>query len=144
MKSIVFFLVVLCTLIIGSVSWESKASNVAVKQKAIAQFNRPVVLQGVTLQPGEYLFVHDDLAMQRGEACTRVYQGPAEVRSRLVVSFHCVHVERAKAERFTVRSVETAPGVTEVQEFQFAGDTAAHGVPTSIRAHVVPTSTIAP
>jgi hypothetical protein len=139
MKSVVFFLVVLCALIIGSVPWVSKASNATGKQQGITQFNRPVVLQGVTLQ-GEYLFVHDDAAMQRGEACTYVYKGTAPVRSRLVVSFHCVHVERTKAARFMIRSVETAAGIVEVREFQFAGDTAAHAVPTSVETHVVPTS----
>ena len=56
----------------------SKASNADRKQKAVAQFNEPVRLQGVLLK-GEYLFVHDDAAMRRGEACTFVYKGDAEI-----------------------------------------------------------------
>ena len=135
MKSVVFFLMVLCALIIGSVSWETKASNTARKQSAITHFDRPVVLQGVTLQ-GEYLFVHDDAAMQRGEACTYVYEGNAPIAKKLVVSFHCVPVQRSKVSHFTLRSLETSPGIIELQEFQFAGDTEGHGVPASIDPHV--------
>lgn len=134
MKSVAFFLMVLCALIIGSVSWETRASNTR-KQSAVTKFDQAVVLHGVTLK-GEYLFVHDDAAMQRGEACTYVYEGNAPIREKLVVSFHCVPTERAKAKQFIIRSVETAPGVTELQEFQFAGDTEGHAVPTSIDQHL--------
>ena len=135
MKSIALFVVVLCALIIGSVSWETKASNTARKQSAVINFNQAVVLHGVTLK-GEYLFVHDDAAMQRGEACTYVYEGNAPIPRKLVVSFHCVPVQRMKSKNFIVRSVETSAGITELQEYQFAGDTEAHAVPTSIDQHL--------
>jgi hypothetical protein len=130
MKILVFSFVLLCTLVFGSVSWESKASNATGKQRATVQFSNPVVLHGVTLK-GEYLFVHDDAAMQRGEDCTYVYEGRGEALNRLVISFHCIPVARAKADRFMVRSVTTPAGSTEVREFQFAGDTEAHGVPAA-------------
>src|SRR5678816_3971939 len=97
MKSVAFFLLVLCALIIGSVSWETRASNTR-KQSAVTNFDRAVVLHGVTLK-GEYLFVHDDAVMQRGEACTYVYEGNAPIPKKLVVSFHCVPIERAKAKQ---------------------------------------------
>jgi hypothetical protein len=135
MKSLAFFLVVLCALIIGSVSWETRASSEGRKQSAVTNFDRPVVLQGVTLK-GQYLFVHDDAAMQRGEACTFVYEGNAPLRNKLVLSFHCIPVQRAKANHFVLRAVETSPGVTELQEYQFSGDTEGHAVPTSIDQHV--------
>ncbi|HEX7334615.1 MAG TPA: hypothetical protein VF290_24150 [Pyrinomonadaceae bacterium] len=135
MKSVAFFVVVLCALIVGSVSWETRASNTVSKQSAVTHFNRAVVLHGVTLK-GEYLFVHDDAAMQRGAACTYVYEGNAAVPRKLVVSFHCIPVQRAKAKNFILRSVETAPGVIELQEFQFAGDTEGHAVPISIDQHL--------
>ena len=135
MKSIAFFVVVLCALIIGSVSWQTKAADTARKQSAVTNFDRAVVLHGVTLK-GEYLFVHDDAAMQRGEACTYVYEGNAPIPRNLVVSFHFVPVQRMKAKNFVVRSVETSPGLTELQEFQFAGDTEGHAVPTSIDQHL--------
>jgi hypothetical protein len=107
------------------------ANNVAKKDRATIQFNQPVKLMGITLQ-GTYLFVHDDLAMARGEACTFVYKGVADVPSKLVVSFHCAPAERAKVEHFTVRSEEAAPGLTEVKEFQFGGSTEAHLVPIAV------------
>ena len=135
MKSVAFFLVVLCALIIGSVSWETKASNTARKQSAVANFDRAVVVRGVTLK-GEYLFVHDDAAMQRGEACTYIYEGTSEIANKLVASFHCIPVQRAKAKHLILRSVETSPGIIELQEFQFGGDTEGHAVPTSIDQHI--------
>jgi hypothetical protein len=135
MKSLAFFVVVLCALIVGSVSWETRASNTVRKQSAVTTFNQAVVLHGVTLK-GEYLFVHDDAAMQRGEACTYVYEGNAPIPKKLVVSFHCVPVQRAKAKSFLLRSVVTPTGITELQEYQFAGDTEGHAVPTSIDQHL--------
>jgi hypothetical protein len=135
MKSIAFFVIILCALIIGSVSWETRAADAARKQSAVTNFERAVVLHGVTLK-GQYLFVHDDAAMHRGEACTYVYEGNAPVPNKLVVSFHCVPLPRARVKNFTLRSVETSPGVTELQEFQFANDTEAHAVPTSIDHHL--------
>jgi hypothetical protein len=129
MKSLIAISVVLCTLILGSVAFTSTAAPGLQKQRAVVQFDTPVTLQGVVLQ-GKYLFVHDDAAMSRGESCTFVYRGEAEVASKLVVSFHCIPVQRAKVNSFTTRSVETAPGIVELREFQFNGDTEAHGVPT--------------
>ena len=60
------------------------------------QFDRPVKLMGVTLK-GEYLFVHDDEAMSRGEACTFVYKGLTETPKKLITSFHCTPAARNTA-----------------------------------------------
>jgi hypothetical protein len=135
MKKLLFFFVLCALILAGSLAWESKASNESRKQKAVAQFDNPVVLQGVTLK-GQYLFVHDDAAMSRGEACTYVYKGTSESAKRLVVSFHCVHVDRTKTDRFILRSLETSPGVIQLREFQFAGDTAGHAVPGALEEHI--------
>jgi hypothetical protein len=135
MKRVALFVAVLCALIVGPVSWETNASNTIRKQSAVTTFDRAVVLHGVTLK-GEYLFVHDDAAMQRGEACTFVYEGTAAIPRKLVVSFHCVPVQRAKAKNFITRSIETSPGITELQEYQFSGDTEGHAVPTSFDHHL--------
>ena len=137
MKTLVFFSVVLCALILGSVSWTSTAATDVGKRKAVVEFTSPVTVQGVALK-GKYLFVHDDAAMNRGDACTYIYKGEAEARNKLVASFHCIHVERAKANSFIVRSRETAPGIVEILEFQFPGETAAHAVPFSVKTEVVP------
>lgn len=95
------------------------------------KFNQPVKLMGLTLK-GEYLFVHDDLAMARGEACTFVYKGVAEIPDKLVVSFHCTPAERDKVANFTVRTLMTSPGQYEVREFQFGGSTESHLVPMPV------------
>lgn len=137
MKTLVFGSVLLCTLIFGSVSWKSTAATDVQKRRAVTEFTTPVSVHGVVLK-GKYLFVHDETAMNRGDACTFIYKGEAEVRDNLVVSFHCIHVEREKAKNFVLRSSETAPGIVELTEFQFSGETAGHGVPTSGKTAVVP------
>ena len=137
MKPFVFVSVLLCALILGSVSWKSTAATNVEKRKAVAEFIDPVTIQGVVLQ-GKYLFVHDDAAMSRGNACSYIYRGEVEARDKLVVSFHCIHVERARAERFTLRSRVIAPGVIELTEFQFTGETAGHSVPLPPNTAVVP------
>ena len=76
MKSLLLFVTLVCAVVLTSTSFANDKSPAARKQKATAQFNQPVVVQGVTLK-GEYLFVHDDAAMARGEACTRIYKGNA-------------------------------------------------------------------
>ena len=129
MKSLLLFFALLGALTLSSsLLSTSTAANVGQKQSALTRFDQPVRLQGVVLK-GEYLFVHDNAAMMRGEACTFVYKGAAEVARNLVVSFHCIPSERTKAAYFRVRTVESSPGIFEVLDFQFAGDTEAHSVP---------------
>jgi len=137
MKILVFISVVLCALLLGSVSSNSTAATDGQKRRAVAEFDNPVTVHGVVLK-GKYLFVHDDAAMNRGDACTFIYKGEAEVRANLVTSFHCIHIERAKANNFIWRSREVVPGIMELVDFQFSGETAAHGVPPSGKVEVVP------
>ena len=137
MKTFVFVSVIFFALIFGSVAWTSTAASDVQKRRAVTEFPTPVMVQGVVLK-GKYLFVHDDAAMNRGDACTFIYEGAAEVPDKLVTSFHCIHVERTKANTFTWRSRETAPGIMELVDFQFSGETAAHGVPLSTKVAVVP------
>jgi hypothetical protein len=137
MKTFIFGSVLLCALIFGSVSWKSTAASDLQKRRAVAEFPNPVTVQGVVLK-GKYLFVHDDAAMNRGEACTYIYKGAAEMSDKLVASFHCIHIERARANNFIWRSREIAPGIVELVDFQFSGETAAHGVPLAGKTAVVP------
>ena len=128
MKSLILLTALLCAVVLStSAGVASKASAPAKKQKAVTMFNDPVRLMGVTLK-GEYLFVHDDAAMARGEACTFVYKGDAEIQSKLVVSFHCTPAQRLKVGSFVVRT-ELINGFNELKEYQFEGDTEAHMVP---------------
>lgn len=130
MKKLIFSFVVLSLLLLGSVVVETKGSGAAHKQRAVTEFTQAITVHGVVLTPGKYLFVHDDAAMSRGESCTYIYKGDAEIRSKLMVSFHCTPVERKKTSHFTTRSAET-PGVVQLLEFQFDGDTESHLVPTN-------------
>ena len=128
MKSLLLLIALLLAVALSSSSVAvSKATAPAKKQKSVVLFNDPVRLMGVTLK-GQYLIVHDEAAMARGDACTFVYKGEAEIASKLVVSFHCTPVQRQKVESFIVRT-ELISGVTEFREFQFSGDTESHMVP---------------
>jgi hypothetical protein len=133
MKSFLLFIALLCAVTLSSSSTPSvtNAANAPKKEKAVMTFIEPVKLMGVTLK-GEYLFVHDDAAMARGEACTFVYKGVTESQDKLVVSFHCTPAERTKVASFTVRTLLTSPGQIELREFQFAGSTDAHLVPIPV------------
>ena len=99
----------------------------------MTRFDQPVKLMDVMLK-GEYLIVHDDAAMARGEACTFVYKGNAEIPDQLIVSFHCTPASRDKVANFTTRTVLISPGQSELREFQFAGSSEAHLVPVSQHA----------
>lgn len=129
MKRSVLLTMVLVALAL-SVSWVPSRSNAspAKRQSDKTVFNTPVKLLNVVLK-GEYLIVHDDEAMARGENCTFVYDLNGGGRN-LVLSFHCVPVQRGKASSFIVRTVQTSPdAIPEVREFQFAGSTESHQVP---------------
>jgi hypothetical protein len=127
MKSLLLLIALLFAVALSSSVTVSKATAPAKKQRSVVLFNEPVQLMGVTLK-GQYLFVHDDAAMARGEACTFVYKGEAEIDSKLVVSFHCTPVQRQKVNSFIVRT-ELIAGVTQLREYQFSGDTEAHMAP---------------
>jgi hypothetical protein len=132
MKSFLLFLALLFVMTLSSSAPSvTNAANAVNKQKAVMNFEYKVTLMDVALK-GEYLFVHDDAAMARGEACTYVYKGLNETPKNLVVSFHCTPAARAKAENFTVRTLMVSPGEYELMEFQFAGSKEAHLVPISI------------
>ena len=93
-------------------------------QRATIEFTETVKLLNVVLK-GEYLVVHDEALMAKGEACTYVYDS----KGKLVVSFHCVPVERPKANSFRVVSTRVdQSGLREIVEIQFAGSTEAHKV----------------
>ena len=138
MKSFLLFLAFLfvVTLSSGSAPSVTNAANAVNKQKAVMNFDYTVTLMDVALK-GQYLFVHDDAAMARGEACTFVYKGLNETPKNLVVTFHCTPAARVKAEHFTVRTLMVSPGQYELREFQFAGSTEAHLVPLSAHAEHV-------
>lgn len=97
-------------------------------QKAVVAFDDPTKLLNVTLK-GQYLFVHDDERMARGEACTYVYTYTEAKQGDLVASFHCKPVERQKAVQFSVTVTMRPDSKLELVEYQFAGSTEGHRVP---------------
>ena len=93
-------------------------------------FHKPVKV-GDRILLGKYVIEHDNVRMSRGQPCTHLY---AASDPRLpVVAFHCRHLTRPATAGPTVmvRSFGEANGMTELLAFQFAGETAAHGVPTA-------------
>ncbi len=138
MKTLLLFTALLFAITLGS-SLTPAVGNAATpikKDKAVITFEQPVQLMGLTLK-GEYLFVHDDAAMVTQNACTFVYRGRSENINNLVISFHCTPAMRARVANFTVRSVETWPGHSEIREFQFAGSTEAHLLPSGMNPDYV-------
>jgi hypothetical protein len=84
---------------------------------------------------GKYIFVHDEDRMAKGEPCLYVYEysedqkGQPEIRpEKLVVSFHCQPVQRAKADQI-VLTYGMAGDLLELREIQFPGSTEGHRVP---------------
>jgi hypothetical protein len=103
-------------------------------QKAVVEFTEPVKLLGAILK-GSYLFLHDEGKMSRGEPCTWIYgRGDTGKFDKLVVSFHCIPVDReVPAEQFKVfiSGASTPFTMPEVLEYRFAGSTEGHQVPKS-------------
>ena len=71
---------------------------------------------------------HDNDRMARGEPCTHIYAYNDQTNP--VVAFHCTHLERDRAGQNTVVLHRRRRHMQLLQEFQFAGETAAHGVPS--------------
>ena len=99
-----------------------------VRQLAEVWVQRPVLV-GRSILQGRYVIEHDNDRMARGEPCTHIYA--YNERKTPVATFHCTHLERDRAAQNTV--VLTTAADTNMQkltEFQFAGETGAHGYPT--------------
>jgi hypothetical protein len=111
-------------MMVGAFAAHAKTDS-TVNERATVQFTETVKLMNVFLR-GEYLIVHDEGRMAKGEDCTYLY----DRSGKLVVSFHCTPVERPKADHFRVVATRlTADGVSEIKEIQFPGSTEAHLVP---------------
>jgi len=99
-----------------------------VRQQTEIWFQRPVVVGRHILQ-GRYVIEHDNDRMARGEPCTHIYA--YNDRKNPVVTFHCTHLERDRNGTNTAVLVSTGDSAMQkLVEFQFAGDYAAHGVPS--------------
>ncbi len=96
------------------------------RQAVYVWFQRPVTVGRHILQ-GRYVIEHDNDRMARGKPCTRIY---AYDDQRLpVVEFNCIHLERGDSHQHQVVLASIGDGMQQFLEFQFAGETAAHGLP---------------
>ncbi len=112
-------------------SMASTGSHATPRQWSVVTFSDPVVLRGHVLM-GEYLIVHDDARMEKGEPCTSIYRfDPAKGPQQLVLEFVCQPQQRTVCERttFTVER-DSVLGLNKVTDYQFAGDSELHGIPT--------------
>jgi hypothetical protein len=109
------------------------AANPAAKW-AIVQLNQPTLI-GESFAMGPVIFEHDDARMARGEPCTIVYRYEAgKGVGEQLASFHCKPRWGSTApDRFSMVTGNDGFGHCVLREYQFAGDTEAHGVP--IRAN---------
>ncbi len=99
-----------------------------VRQAADVWFTRPTLIGSAIVQ-GRYVIEHDNDRMARGERCTHVYA--FDDRTKPVAAFQCTHLERPRADQNSVSLTMAPDGMMKVlTEFQFAGETAAHGYPT--------------
>jgi hypothetical protein len=116
-------------LVVGAASSSGVASQAKV-QKAVLQFNEPIKLLDVILR-GEYIIVHDDERMAKGEPCTYVYTRENGQQGRLVVSFHCTPAEREAVDHFTVvvGAPDKVTNIPELLEYRFANSREGHLVP---------------
>lgn len=96
-----------------------------VRQLTEVFFQRPTFV-GRNILQGRYVIEHDNDRMARGEPCTYIYA--FNDRTKPVVTFHCTHIERERAGQ-TVVVLQSKGDMAAMDEFQFAGETAAHGVP---------------
>jgi len=117
--------------LMGVAAVATRGDAAPTRQWAVTWLSKPTLVGGTIVQ-GPVMFVHDEIAMQRGEPCTRVYLfepkgGPTEQ----VAAFHCIPIKRHAPRAFTITTrpnSEIGYGCV-LTEYQFAGDTEAHGVP---------------
>lgn len=104
------------------------ARNAPARQSAVVWFMRPVLIDRQILQ-GQYVIEHDTDREARGEPCTHIYA--ANNRRVPVITFHCIHLTRPAnaTATVTVYSIADGSGLTKLDAFQFAGESAAHGAP---------------
>jgi hypothetical protein len=131
MRRLVIALLAASLAAIVAIAVSARGEITSKRESAVVEFTNTVKLTNVLLR-GQYLIVHDEERMANGEACTYVYSGTVEKVDKLVTSFHCVHMNRAKTDKLKVtfanyggKSYETP----EILEIQFAGSADGHRVP---------------
>lgn len=101
------------------------AATAPARQATMVWFHQPVMVGRQILQ-GQYVIEHDNDRMARGEPCTHIYA--FNDRTTPVVAFHCIHLERETSKTGAVVLVGNGVGMQRLVDFQFAGESAAHGL----------------
>ena len=107
----------------------ASAGHATPQQWAIVNFSDPLSVRGHFLM-GSYLVVHDDERMAKGEPCTSIYQFDRSTGKRaLEVEFMCEPIQKEVCDKTTFSVKRDNAGINQLTEYQFAGDSEAHGVP---------------
>src|SRR5688572_10728283 len=85
--------------LLGNTSTATSSADNSRRERQVVAFTDTVRLHGALLR-GQYLIVHDEEMMARGEPCVYVYRGRTEQPEKHIVVFHCEHAERARAKEF--------------------------------------------
>jgi hypothetical protein len=136
MKRYGFALLVVGALLMGGAMAAPGRAEGPKTQRAVVVFDEPVKLLGVILK-GEYIFVHDDERMAKGEDYSYVYARENGQQGRLVISFHCIPVQREAVDHFTVMigGYDPVTHLAELLEYRFAGSAEGHKVPLAQAAN---------
>jgi hypothetical protein len=133
MKARIIFSAVIVVGLLGVGTFASRgdASVSPRHQSAIVNILDPVFVRGEIVM-GPVMIVHDDEKMERGEPCTTFYRfDPGRGPREELVSFHCTPVQRNVAETTKLTLQRGIEGSCKrLVEYQFAGDTEAHGIPS--------------
>jgi hypothetical protein len=108
------------------------AAAVSSRKVGVFNFTRPTMIAGAVVL-GHTVIVHDEEKMARGEACTTVYHYDRKAvtrQGREIVSFHCRPTARPLTRKALVTSEQSTSGFYEVREYQLAGESEGHIVPT--------------
>jgi hypothetical protein len=127
--------ILLCALLLaGVVSIPTTGGEAATPPKwAVVHLQEPTLIAGAFAQ-GPVLFEHDEGRMARGEPCTIVYEfAPGKGPGREIVAFHCKPRWGENVGTFQFATSRNDRGTCVLKEYQFAGDTEAHGVPATDR-----------
>ncbi len=128
MKRIMFAILLTTAVITGVAMAQNKKVAAPGNERAVVEFTQTVLVNGVFLK-GDYLVLHDDARMAKGENCTYIYEYTNKEQGRLITSFHCTPVERERVGDFTILLAPIAQspgGVRRVIAIQFAGSIEAH------------------
>ena len=124
---------ILCAIVIGNGAIMLAAPTG--KDIAVVDIPEKTMLMKTALL-GKYIFVHDDEKMASGEPCFYIYEysenqagKPEALPDKLVISFHCQPITRAKARQLITTVQMGRNGEVELREIQFAGTTEGHRVP---------------